>query len=169
MSKRNLGEKIKLSSYDDMFGMEEAETTDNSEVKGQIVDLPIVDLHTFENHPFRVIDDESMEEMVESIKEYGVLVPAIVRPRAKGGYEILSGHRRHHACELAGLETMPAIIKPTIIGIIIFFNINLFSFSLVIPLLFPITDLFILLLFPILIITISHFTLIYFIIAANLN
>ena len=111
MSKRNLGEKIKLSSYDDMFGMEEAETTDNSEVKGQIVDLPIVDLHTFENHPFRVIDDESMEEMVESIKEYGVLVPAIVRPRAKGGYEILSGHRRHHACELAGLETMPAIIK----------------------------------------------------------
>ena len=57
MSKRNLGEKIKLSSYDDMFGMEEAETTDNSEVKGQIVDLPIVDLHTFENHPFRVIDD----------------------------------------------------------------------------------------------------------------
>ena len=68
MSKRNLGEKIKLSSYEDMFGMEEAETTDNSEVKGQIVDLPIVDLHTFENHPFRVIDDESMEEMVESIK-----------------------------------------------------------------------------------------------------
>lgn len=111
MSKRNLGEKIKLSSYDDMFGMEEAETTDNSEVKGQIVDLPIVDLHTFENHPFRVIDDESMEEMVESIKEYGVLVPAIVRPRAKGGYEILSGHRRHYACGLAGLETIPVIIK----------------------------------------------------------
>ena len=75
------------------------------------MDLPIADLHTFENHPFRVIDDESMEEMVESIKEYGVLVPAIVRSRAKGGYEILSGHRRHHACELAGLETMPAIIK----------------------------------------------------------
>lgn len=111
MSKRNLGGKIKLSSYDDMFGTEESPETTGAETKGQIVDLPLSEMHTFENHPFRVVDDESMEEMVESIKEYGVLVPAIVRPRAKGGYEILSGHRRHHASTIAGLETMPAIVK----------------------------------------------------------
>lgn len=111
MSKRNLGGIIKLSSYDDMFGTEESPETTSAEAKGQIVDLPLSEMHTFENHPFRVVDDETMEEMVESIKEYGVLVPAIVRPRAKGGYEILSGHRRHHASTIAGLETMPAIVK----------------------------------------------------------
>jgi len=111
MSKRNLSERIKLSSFDDMFGTDEASKTVEADAKGQIVDLPLSEMYTFENHPFRVVDDESMEEMVESIKEYGVLVPAIVRPRAKGGYEILSGHRRHHASTLAGLETMPAIVK----------------------------------------------------------
>ena len=111
MSKRNLSEKIKLSSFDDMFGIDDVAKTVETDAKGQIVELPLSDMHTFENHPFRVVDDESMEEMVESIKEYGVLVPAIVRPREKGGYEILSGHRRHHASSLAGLETMPAIIK----------------------------------------------------------
>ena len=111
MSKRGLGEKIKLSSYDDMFGTEDEVTVADNIASGQIVELPIDELHTFANHPFRVLDDEAMEEMVESIKEYGVLVPAIVRPRPEGGYEILSGHRRHHASVLAGKETMPAIIK----------------------------------------------------------
>jgi len=111
MSKRGLGEKIKLSSYDDMFGTEDEVTVADNIASGQIVELPIDELHTFANHPFRVLDDEAMEEMVESIKEYGVLVPAIVRPRPEGGYEILSGHRRHHASSLAGKETMPAIIK----------------------------------------------------------
>lgn len=111
MSKRGIGEKIKLSSYEDMFGTEEENVSGALDSKGQIVDIPIAELHTFKNHPFRVIDDEAMEEMVESIKEYGVLVPAIVRPREQGGYEILSGHRRHHASTLAGMSTMPAIIK----------------------------------------------------------
>lgn len=111
MSKRGIGEKIKLSSYEDMFGTEEENVSGALDSKGQIVDIPITELHTFKNHPFRVVDDEAMEEMVESIKEYGVLVPAIVRPREEGGYEILSGHRRHHASALAGMSTMPAIIK----------------------------------------------------------
>lgn len=111
MSKRGIGEKIKLSSYEDMFGTEEENVSGALDSKGQIVDIPIPELHTFKNHPFRVVDDEAMDEMVESIKEYGVLVPAIVRPREEGGYEILSGHRRHHASTLAGKETMPAIIK----------------------------------------------------------
>lgn len=112
MSKRNLGEKIKLSSYDDMFGADE-ETSSPMDLKsdGQVVDVPLEGLHTFENHPFRVLDDESMQEMVESIREYGVLVPAIVRPRSGGGYELISGHRRHHASKLAGKETMPVIIR----------------------------------------------------------
>ena len=111
MSKRGIGEKIKLSSYEDMFGTEEENVSGPLDSKGQIVDIPIPELHTFKNHPFRVVDDEAMDEMVESIKEYGVLVPAIVRPREEGGYEILSGHRRHHASTLAGMSTMPAIIK----------------------------------------------------------
>ena len=111
MRKRGIGEKIKLSSYEDMFGTEEENVSGALDSKGQIVDIPIPELHTFKNHPFRVVDDEAMDEMVESIKEYGVLVPAIVRPREEGGYEILSGHRRHHASTLAGMSTMPAIIK----------------------------------------------------------
>ena len=112
MSKR-FGEKIKLSSYDDMFGDTVASAIEGMAADGkvQIVEMPLKDLHTFDNHPFRVIDDESMEEMVESIKEYGVLVPAIVRPLSSGGYEIISGHRRKRASELAGKETMPAIIR----------------------------------------------------------
>lgn len=112
MSKRNLGEKIKLSSYDDMFGVEEqASSPVNQKAEGQILEIPLEELHTFENHPFRVVDDESMQEMIESIKEHGVLVPAIARPRAQGGYELISGHRRHHASGIAGKETMPVIVR----------------------------------------------------------
>lgn len=112
MSKRNLGEKIKLTSYDEMFGEDEITSGPvGSKSDGQIVDVPLCELHTFENHPFRVTDDESMQEMVDSIKEYGVLVPAIARPRLAGGYELISGHRRRHASELAGKETMPVIIR----------------------------------------------------------
>lgn len=73
--------------------------------------LPLAELHPFPNHPFKVRDDETMQETTESIKQYGVLVPAIVRPREEGGYEIVAGHRRKHACELAGLETMPVIVR----------------------------------------------------------
>ena len=112
MSKRNLGEKIKLTSYDDMFGDDvPASSPVDLKQEGQIVDVPLDELHTFENHPFRVMDDETMDEMVESIKEYGVIVPAIARPRKEGGYELISGHRRHHASKLAGKDTMPVIIR----------------------------------------------------------
>lgn len=114
MSKRGFGEKIKLSSYDDMFGTEDmagAQVAAATVSDGQIVELPLSELHTFENHPFRVVDDENMDEMVESIKEYGVLVPAIARPRDAGGYELISGHRRKHASELAGKDTMPVMIR----------------------------------------------------------
>ena len=114
MSKRGLGEKIKLSSYDDMFGTEDmagANVAAATVSDGQIVELPLSELYMFENHPFRVVDDENMDEMVESIKEYGVLVPAIARPRDEGGYELISGHRRKHASELAGKDTMPVMIR----------------------------------------------------------
>ena len=77
----------------------------------RVQEIPLSDLHPFEGHPFRVADDEDMEKTVESIKEYGVLTPAIVRPDPYGGYEIISGHRRHHASGLAGKETMPAIVR----------------------------------------------------------
>lgn len=108
MSKRNLGEKIKLQSYNDMFGEDE-----NAEVivQEQIKDVALSELHTFKNHPFKVSDDSKMEEMVESVKQYGILVPAIARSRAEGGYELISGHRRQHAATLAGLETMPVMVK----------------------------------------------------------
>ena len=77
----------------------------------RVREIPLSELHPFEGHPFRVADDEDMEKTVESIKEYGVLTPAIVRPDPYGGYEIISGHRRHHASGLAGKETMPAIVR----------------------------------------------------------
>ena len=76
-----------------------------------VVQIPLAELHPFPDHPFKVRDDESMQETAESIKEYGVLVPALARPREDGGYELISGHRRKHGCELAGLDTMPVIIR----------------------------------------------------------
>ena len=114
MSSKGISQRIKLQSFDDMFDTEENKEvvgSDAKPVEGQIVEIPLSELHTFKNHPFRVVDDENMEEMVESVKEYGVLVPAIVRPRAEGGYEMISGHRRKHASELAGKDTMPVMMK----------------------------------------------------------
>jgi len=93
---------------DDLFSTEESRQ-DASLEKVQLIALS--ELHPFPDHPFAVRDDDSMKETVESVKEYGVLVPAIARPCADGGYEIISGHRRKHACELAGLETMPVIVR----------------------------------------------------------
>lgn len=81
------------------------------EMKDTIKEIPLGELHPFPDHPFGVRDDEAMEQTVESIKEYGVLVPAIARPRENGGYEIIAGHRRKHACEIAGLKTMPVIVR----------------------------------------------------------
>ncbi|MBE6720863.1 MAG: ParB/RepB/Spo0J family partition protein [Ruminococcaceae bacterium] len=99
---------ISLNSYDDIFSTEE---TREDEKREKVTDMPLSELHPFPDHPFQVRDDDSMKETVESIKEYGVLVPAIVRPRADGGFELISGHRRKHACELAGLPTMPVIVR----------------------------------------------------------
>ena len=102
---------IQLSSYDDIFG-NDASADKAGAVNGDtVVDIPLDELHPFRNHPFKVRDDADMEKTVESIQEFGVLQPAIVRPDSDGGYEILSGHRRHHACEIAGLQTLPCIVR----------------------------------------------------------
>lgn len=106
MPKRNAN--ISLSSYDDIFSTEESRAEAKQE---RVQEIPLSELHPFEGHPFRVVDDEDMMKTVESVREYGVLTPAIVRPDPYGGYEIISGHRRHHASELAGKETMPAIVR----------------------------------------------------------
>jgi ParB family chromosome partitioning protein len=99
---------IKLTSYDDIFQTDE-EKEDASREK--VEKIPLSELHAFKDHPFQVRDDDSMQDTAESIQKYGVLVPAIVRPSPEGGYELISGHRRKHACELAGLPTMPVIVR----------------------------------------------------------
>ena len=105
---KSSAKNISLNSYDDIFSTEE---TREDAKREKVTDMPLSELHPFPDHPFQVRDDDSMKETVESIKEYGVLVPAIVRPRADGGYELISGHRRKRACELAGLPTMPVIVR----------------------------------------------------------
>jgi ParB family chromosome partitioning protein len=105
---KSSAKNISLNSYDDIFSTEE---TREDAKREKITDMPLSELHPFPDHPFQVRNDDSMKETVESIKEYGVLVPAIVRPRADGGYELISGHRRKRACELAGLPTMPVIVR----------------------------------------------------------
>lgn len=103
--KSKSAQKVKLTSYDDLFGTNEPEG-------GEVVtSLPLRLLHTFKDHPFRVVDDEKMQETVESVKRYGVLIPGIVRPHPLEGYEVVAGHRRWRACELAGLTEMPVIIR----------------------------------------------------------
>ena len=108
MAKVKSASKIKIDSFDDLFGTSVKADSNSSE---QIVEVSLEDLHTFQNHPFRVLDDEKMEETVESIKKYGVLMPGIARPRKEGGYEIIAGHRRKRGCELAGKTTMPVFIR----------------------------------------------------------
>lgn len=102
------GVNISLKGYDEIFTTEETRTNEKLE---KVQNIPLSELHPFKNHPFKVIDDESMLRTVESVAQYGVLAPAIARPREEGGYELISGHRRHHASELAGRETMPVIIR----------------------------------------------------------
>lgn len=99
---------IKLASVDDLFSTEESRADADRE---RVVEVPLSELHPFEGHPFKVKDDDAMMDTVDSIREYGVLVPAIARPDPDGGYEIIAGHRRHRASELAGKETMPVIIR----------------------------------------------------------
>ena len=99
---------IKLASLDDLFSTEESRAEESCE---KVVRIPLTELHPFPNHPFHVRDDEAMQNTVDSIKEYGVLTPGIVRPREDGGYEIVAGHRRKHGSELAGLSDMPCIVR----------------------------------------------------------
>jgi ParB family chromosome partitioning protein len=99
---------IKLTSYDDIF---QTETGKEEAARERVQEIPIAELFPFKNHPFQVRDDDSMRDTAESIQKYGVLVPAIARPRAEGGYELISGHRRKRGCELAGKKTMPVIVR----------------------------------------------------------
>lgn len=107
MSKSSV-KNIELTSYDDIFNNEESR---EDSAREKVMQIHLSELHTFENHPFKVLDDETMQETVESIKKYGVLIPAIARPRQQGGYELVAGHRRKRACELAELETMPVLVR----------------------------------------------------------
>ena len=99
---------IELKSVDDLFATEESRADAQRE---KVQNIPLRELHPFRNHPFKVKDDAAMQDTVDSVREYGVLVPAIARPDPDGGYELIAGHRRHHASELAGKETMPVIIR----------------------------------------------------------
>ncbi|MDD3415656.1 MAG: ParB/RepB/Spo0J family partition protein [Lachnospiraceae bacterium] len=100
--KSRSGEKIKLTSYDELLGVD---------IQESCIEVQLSELHNFKNHPFKVKDDKKMEELVESIKLNGVLSPALVRSRNEGGYELISGHRRKHAAEMAGVERIPVIVK----------------------------------------------------------
>ena len=99
---------LALKGLDDLFSTEENRQEEQRE---QVQQIPIGELFPFKNHPFKVLDDESMQRTVESVEQYGVLSPLIARPRPEGGYEIISGHRRQHAAQLAGLETLPVIVR----------------------------------------------------------
>lgn len=105
---KSSAKNIKLASVDDLFSTEESRADENRE---KIIEIPLTELHPFRDHPFKVIDNEAMFDTAESVKQYGVLVPAIARPRDEGGYELVAGHRRKRACELAELETMPVIVR----------------------------------------------------------
>ena len=102
------GVNISLKGYDDIFSTEQSRTEEQQE---RVQEIPLSELHPFEGHPFKVVDDEAMMKTAESVRDFGVMTPAIARPDPNGGYEIISGHRRHRASELAGKETMPVIIR----------------------------------------------------------
>ncbi len=98
---------IQMTSYDDLFTATETIGADG----GKIQEVALSDLFPFRNHPFKILDDQSMEDMVESVREHGILMPGIARPRPEGGYELVAGHRRRHASQLAGRDTMPVVIR----------------------------------------------------------
>jgi ParB family chromosome partitioning protein len=105
---KSSAQKVKLSSYDDIFSPEEAQEEASRE---KVQMIPLDELYPFANHPFKVTDDDAMRDTVDSVKQHGVLVPAIVRPREDGGYELVAGHRRHRASVLAKLDEMPVIVR----------------------------------------------------------
>jgi len=105
---KSSAKNIKLTSYDELFQNDAAREDERRE---KVLDISLNELFPFKDHPFKVVDDEAMRDTAESIEKYGVLVPAIARPRAEGGYELIAGHRRKRGCELAGKETMPVIVR----------------------------------------------------------
>ena len=105
---KSSAKKVELASIDDLFSTEESRADAQRE---KVMEIPLSELHPFKNHPFKVKDDDAMMETAGSIRQYGVLVPAIARPDPNGGYELVAGHRRHRASELAGKETMPVIVR----------------------------------------------------------
>ena len=108
MAKNDVRNSIKLASVDELFSTEESRTDSQRE---KVLDIPLSEISDFPDHPFKVKADEAMLEMADSVKQYGVLVPGLVRPKADGGYEMVAGHRRKKASELAGKETMPCIVR----------------------------------------------------------
>ena len=105
---KSSGRSLSLTSYDDLFATDESRADADRE---KVMEIPLSELFPFKDHPFKVRDDDKMADTAESIREYGVLVPALARPRNGGGYELISGHRRKRGCELAGLDTMPVIVR----------------------------------------------------------
>ena len=105
---KSSGRNLSLTSYDDLFATDESRADADRE---KVMEIPLSELFPFKDHPFKVKNDEKMQETADSIREYGVLVPALARPREGGGYELISGHRRKMGCEIAGLETMPVIVR----------------------------------------------------------
>ena len=103
---KSSAKNVKLTSVDDLFSTEESRATEQRE---KVMEIPLSELHPFKDHPFKVLDDERMLDTVESVKQYGVLAPVLARPHPEGGYELVSGHRRHRAAELAGLATCPRL------------------------------------------------------------
>ena len=105
---KSSGRSLSLTSYDDLFS---TVATREDASREKVMEIPLSELYPFKDHPFKVKDDEKMQDTADSIREYGVLVPAIARPSVDGGYELISGHRRKRGCELAGLDTMPVIVR----------------------------------------------------------
>lgn len=108
MSRTKVLENVKLTSFDDLFGGNKMEKAAEA---GDVKEIPLSELHEFHNYPFQIRSDKELAEMIESVREHGVLVPGIVRKRKDGGYEIIAGHTRKHVCEILGFETMPVFVK----------------------------------------------------------
>ena len=105
---KSSAQKMQLASLDDLFS---TQASRDEALREKVQEIPLEELHPFAHHPFKVLDDDRMKDTADSIREYGVLVPAIARPRPDGGYELIAGHRRKRGCELAGLKTMPVIVR----------------------------------------------------------
>lgn len=109
MSRKDVMGKVKLNRFDELFGASAAEVVQGGD--SEIKEIPLSELHEFKNHPFQVRSDKELAEMIESVRQHGILVPGIARTRPEGGYEIIAGHTRRHICEIVGLKTMPMFVR----------------------------------------------------------